>query len=184
MGALSKLNIFTVFTVILTCTSIITHSTIAQEPTKQKPKINSIIPNVEYFNKKTSDDKYAKIAEKLYKQYLKANNLEKFAVYSDIHAKEISIAPTNSKDVYIVSQIMEPPARCYAKGCTTFIYRSTDGKSWSTVFSGHVRSLWYDQSSITINKPANLIASSETNNKNPGVWMWNNGNYFLANRKN
>ena len=183
MGKNFKFKICAIFTALMLCFAIMfSKDSLAQNSSKQSPNLTSIISSTEYFNDKTSDDKAQKIADKLYSQYLKANKLEKFYKDYDVFAKVISIQAQGSKDIFIVSQIMEPPMGCYAKGCTTFIYRSTNGKSWSTVFAAHLRTLWYDQSSQR-EKPANLIASSDPNNKKPGVWMWNNGKYFLANRR-
>ena len=76
---------------------------------------------------------------------------------------------------------MEPPLGCYKSGCMTFLYASDNGKSWRTVFSGHIHSLWYDENSKDTS-PANLIATSNPLNKKPGVWMWNNNGYFLINK--
>lgn len=132
-------------------------------------------------NEETNDPKAAAIVKKLIDEHIKRNNLEDIVSYSAIYAHFIPLQKKGAEDKFIIAQIMEPPAGCYASGCSTRIYHSKDGKVWKGVFSAFVHGAWYDDNSRG-DKPANLIFTSNTMNKNPGVWMWGGSAYFLANK--
>jgi hypothetical protein len=134
-------------------------------------------------NEETNDAKASAIVNKLYEQHIERNDLEGLIVYDDIYARFVPLQSKGSNDLFIVAKIMEPPLGCYAKGCSTDIYHSKDGKNWRPVWAGHIHNIWYDENTRETS-PANLIMTSNAMNRNPGVWMWASGSYFLANRNN
>ena len=144
---------------------------------QQKPKLVSI-----KLNEETNDATASAIVDKLYQQHIRQNDLEGLIVYGDIYAQFVPLAEEGSDTRFIVAKILEPPLGCYAKGCSTDIYMSTDGKSWRPVWAGYVQNIWYDANSKQ-NSPANLIMTSNHFNRNPGVWIWNNNTYMLANKR-
>lgn len=167
-----------VLMVILVAVTLVTFAGAVHAQEQKKPKLVPII-----LEEKNNDPKAGKIAETLLKQHIKRNNLEGIYEYSDIFARFIPIQKNTGTDIFIAAQIMQPPLGCYAQGCDTRIFHSKDnGKTWNGVFSATLKRIWYDESSKA-NSHANIIATSQENNTQIAVWMWNGQIYQLVNGK-
>ncbi|GEM_PF-2030746 len=102
---------------------------------------------------------------------------------SDFNARFIPIQSKESNERFIFAIFENPEfGGCYARGCMTVIYKGNSENQWQSVFSAYVIRSFYDQTS-NIDKPANLIFSSNVDNSNPGVWMWNGKQYVIVNKQ-
>jgi len=159
--------------VVIAAFAFIPVHSFAQE--KVKPKLVPII-----LDKNHTNPRAVEIARKLYLESIKNSPVP--IEVGDIYADFFPLQKQGSKDVFIIAQILEPPLGCYAAGCSHTIYRTTDGKKWTGVFSAFFVSGWYDANSNK-DTAANLILTSDIRNKNPGVWVWGSGQYWIANRR-
>lgn len=173
LRAMFKGIIGAVMLVTVTAAFFISADLQAQE--KPKPKLVQIILDEDHTNPKA-----VAIAEKLYKESIKDSPIP--IEVGEIYADFFPLQQTGSEDVFLIAKVLEPPLGCFAAGCSHMIYKSTDGKRWTPVFSAFFLTGWYDANSRD-KTPANLILSSDINNKNLGIWIWGSGQYWIANRK-
>lgn len=160
--------------VLLTTFILIPANSFAQD--KPKPKLVPIILDEDHTNPQA-----VAIVEKLYAESIKNSPVP--IEVGDIYADFFPLQKEGSNDVFIIAKILEPPLGCYNAGCSHMIYRTTDGKRWSAVFSAFFISGWYDENTRK-DGPANLILTSDVNNRNLGIWVWGSGQYWIANRRN
>lgn len=152
-------------------------TTMSTAQQQSKPQLVEIVLNEENTNPDAE-----KIIEKIYNNWIKENNTGQ--KIGEIRAVFLPIAKDGSESKFIYGILYgEDFGGCYNRGCRTVVFHSPKGDNkWIGVFNAFVHNAFYDVNSRET-RNANLIFSSNLDNSNPGIWMWNGTGYELVNKR-